>query len=300
MDFTLKTNEDFVVREVISEKFARKFSRTSKGVSRIDGPFSVYLMKKSGENTKDAILKINDRTGKDVGYAGLKDKNAVTYQYITIKDADFEDMDMGNIALSFVSKSQNAITIGDLKGNNFEITLHDFGDHARMEDAIKHASSKGFPNLFGKQRFGRNMDNYLIGRHIVKGNMKKAMEMMDAQEMKPSKDMTKFFIHSYQSWIFNSVLIKCIEKSQIPDQLPIVGYGSKIDSDIVKNILEKECISPKDFMINELSICCRGGMRDTFVKTKIEHYFRNSSVTLKFFLPKGCYATQLLEEIRKF
>src|SRR3989344_6845243 len=104
MNFTLKTNEDFVVRDVISDKFLRKFSRTSSGVSRIDGPYSVYIMKKSGENTKDAIRKIKERTGKEVGYAGLKDRNAVTYQYITLKDADFESMDMGNITLSFVSK----------------------------------------------------------------------------------------------------------------------------------------------------------------------------------------------------
>lgn len=298
MNFTLKTNEDFVVREVISDKFLRKFSRTPSGVSKIDGPYSIYMMKKSGENTKDAIRRIRERTGKEAGYAGLKDKNAVTYQYITLKDADFESMDMGNITLSLVSKSSNAISVGDLKGNNFEITLHDFGDHAKMEDAIKSVSAKGFPNFFGPQRFGRNMDNYLIGRCLVRKDTKKAMKMIESQGRNPSKDMTKFFIHSYQSWIFNAALRKCLEKGDVPKQLPMVGYGSVIRNGAVKDIVEKEGITPKDFMISELSICCRGGMRDTFVKTSVEYYFRNSSVTLRFFLPKGCYATQLLEEIK--
>ncbi|MDI6721284.1 MAG: tRNA pseudouridine(13) synthase TruD [Candidatus Aenigmarchaeota archaeon] len=302
MNVIIKSNEDFVVKEVISDKFLRKFVRTPSGMKRVDGPYSLYLMRKNGENTKDAVRKLAGKLGlrKDsIGYAGLKDKNAITYQYITIRDSFPKDLDAGNICLSFVAKAANHISIGDLKGNDFEITLHDC-EIEKMEDAAKMMRETGFPNFFGCQRFGKNMDNYLIGKCLVKREFDKAERMILSQgKYAVSRNDLKFFIHSYQSWIFNSLLKKCIEKGSACDTIMIVGYGTKANNGIVKDFLDSEKITPHDFMIDELKICCRGGERKAFIKTDIRYAIYKNMAVLKFFLPKGCYATSLLEEIKK-
>ncbi|MBI2172817.1 MAG: tRNA pseudouridine(13) synthase TruD [Candidatus Aenigmarchaeota archaeon] len=304
MNFALRTNDDFVVREVIDDKFLRKFERTSSGVRLVKGRYSLYLMMKSGENTRDVIRKICERTGaRDVGYAGLKDKNAVTYQYITVKDSSFDDLDMGNISVSFVSKTANHISVGDLKGNDFEITLHECTEIEKLEDFARSVRDEGFYNFFGRQRFGVNADNYMIGRCMVKGDMKKAGKAVECQTGKGMSSLQKaeikFFIHSYQSWIFNCVLQKCIENRNVPVKLPLVGYGSRIQNPFMKSFLAMEGVSPDDFMLRGMRICCRGSERQTRVKTTVSYAIKNSTALLKFFLPKGSYATVLLDEMKK-
>ncbi len=304
MHFALRTNDDFVVREVIDNKFLRKFERTPSGVSRIRGPYSLYIVRKSGENTRDAIKKLREKTGvSEIGYAGLKDKNAVTYQYITVKDSPFDALDMGNISVSFVSKSMNHISVGDLLGNNFEITLHECTEVEKLEDFARSVRDDGFYNFFGRQRFGVNADNYLIGRCIVKGDMKKAGKAVECQTGKGMASLQKagikFFIHSYQSWIFNCVLQKCIENKNVPDKLPLVGYGSKIQNSFMKSFLDREGVSPDDFMLRGMRICCRGSERATRVRTSVSYVIRNSTALMKFFLPKGSYATVLLDALEK-
>src|SRR3989338_936985 len=86
----VEREEDFVVEEIPLKKFLAKFSRDSSGVSPIKGPYSLVLLKKKGMTTKDVIDFISRKLSirkEDIGYAGLKDKFAVTSQYMTIKGA---------------------------------------------------------------------------------------------------------------------------------------------------------------------------------------------------------------------
>src|SRR3989338_8877930 len=79
--------EDFIVKEVIDNKFLRKFSRGKKGVQE-QGTYFLYLLKKENMTTKLALQKIAREfriKESEIGYAGLKDKFAVTEQYITLK-----------------------------------------------------------------------------------------------------------------------------------------------------------------------------------------------------------------------
>src|SRR3989344_2913765 len=87
--------EHFVVHEIIGDKFTRLFSRTSKGVQKIEKKYTLYIMKKTGTTTQAAlatVAKYLDTSRDSIGYAGLKDKFAVTTQHITLKDADFEEL----------------------------------------------------------------------------------------------------------------------------------------------------------------------------------------------------------------
>ena len=82
-------------------------------------------------------------------------------------------------------------------------------------------------------------------------------------------------------------------------KLPIIGYDTA-ETQLVKKILRKEKIKKEDFRISSIGITCKGGERDTVMKPKnIEYDVKDDTVKLEFSLPKGSYATVILEELQK-
>src|SRR3989344_6671605 len=87
--------EDFCVKEISKLKIDDK------------GRYCYYLLKKRNYNTLDAIRRISERLRIDmirVGYAGNKDKIAVTEQYISIKDYKIDNLKLKDIELLFIGK----------------------------------------------------------------------------------------------------------------------------------------------------------------------------------------------------
>jgi tRNA pseudouridine13 synthase len=311
----LRENEDFVVREIIDPKFLIKFSRDASGVKPVKGPYTLFLLEKNGLGTIDALKIIAKQFSirvADIGYAGLKDKNAITFQYVTIKGIE-KEINKDNLKLTKVGYSKNMICVGDLIGNKFEITLHDCKNIQNLEKIISEIKERGLPNHFGPQRFGINEDNHKIGKMIVKRRLEHALSLINKNHSKHYDDirkvpkkMLKFFIHAYQSWIFNEALSEYIKNSKKPacDNIPIIGYGSKPAAKhfdmILKNILKKEGISADNFRLSELMICCNGGKRKAFISVSdISYDIKDNDVKICFALPKGSYATVLINEINK-
>ncbi|MEM7819427.1 MAG: tRNA pseudouridine(13) synthase TruD [Candidatus Aenigmatarchaeota archaeon] len=308
--------EDFVVKEIINKKFFKKFSRTRHGIEKIKGPYTLFLMKKRNITTIQAIKKIAKELNineKEIGYAGLKDKFAVAYQYITIKNIDLEKLLLGNIELNKIGYTNNMISIGDLIGNEFDITLHNCNNIRNLENAIENIIKNGLPNYFGPQRFGTNKNNHIIGRYLIKRDFSNAISIINKNYRKKidnikniNKKMLKFFIHAYQSWIFNETIKRYIEKNKTPlfRDVPIFGYDTKLKNNkidkIIKNIIVEEKINQYDFKIPELKICCLGSKRKAFIKlSNISYKIEKNNIKLNFTLPKGSYATVLLNEIIK-
>ena len=119
-----------------------------------------------------------------IGFAGTKDKRAVTSQLLSF-EAPLESvqrLDVHQVTIENAYRSKKHITIGDLIGNRFSIRLRDcrsageelqltIEDTARQLDAIG-----GFPNFFGVQRFGSLRPvTHVVGRHIIKGELEKAV-----------------------------------------------------------------------------------------------------------------------------
>jgi tRNA pseudouridine13 synthase len=306
--------EDFVVNEVVDRKFLRSFERTGKGVRRVAGPYSLFLLKKKNMTTHRAIKIISQKLGipaNGLGYAGLKDRFAVTTQYVTIKGAKTDGFEAGDLSLVKVGVTNRHVSVGDLEGNEFKITLHGC-KAARLSPVVKELS-KGIPNYFGPQRFGAAGNNHVIGKLLVKRRFDKALGEINRIYGKnyPSlsavnKKALKFFINAYQSWIFNEALNRYMEKNNAPlfAEIPIAGFGTRLKNGpagkILKTILAGEKIKPQDFQIRELNMACRGGVRHAFIKVGVKFYaMQDGSVTLRFALPKGCYATNVIREICK-
>ncbi len=138
----------------------------------------------------DILAKALGRRNIDVGYAGLKDKQAVTSQWFSVEHLDSDRaraLQSGNVlppgmkVLEF-SRHRNKIKRGHLAGNRFSIRIRNpewtrIGGETLMNAARERAEAilavllkAGAPNFFGPQRFGMRRDNHLLGMALITGN----------------------------------------------------------------------------------------------------------------------------------
>jgi tRNA pseudouridine13 synthase len=309
---TIRKEDDFIVREIINPKFLKRFRRTAKGISPMHGKYCIFLLKKKGMTTLEAIARLSRELGlprENFGYAGLKDRFSVSYQYITLKSSAMNPIKIKDLEICNIRRTDKPIYIGDLVGNEFTITLHCRKDPS---DVIEELKRRGMPNYFGLQRFGSNKNNQIIGSLIIKREFEKALRLINkncrakyADISEVPKRILKFFMHSYQSLIFNETLNKYMEKNNTAyfSKVPIVGYGTKLKrnnvENIIRGIIKKEHIEPEDFMIRELKLSCMGSKRQLFIKIVNVEYEIEKNLELKFTLPRGSYATVLLREVCK-
>jgi tRNA pseudouridine13 synthase len=135
-------------------------------------------IEKRGMNTAFAAKRIAEWAGvKDVaiGYAGLKDRHAVTRQRFTVhlpgRDApDLATLQDDSLRVLHATRHSRKLPRGALAGNRFELTLRDVvGDRAAIDARIAAIAARGVPNYFGEQRFGRAGDNVEQARAMFGG-----------------------------------------------------------------------------------------------------------------------------------
>lgn len=146
---------------------------------------------------------------REFGYAGLKDKHAVTIQYISIpksalKEAEVFEHPQIKILDTFIHN--NKIRVGHLKGNRFWMRFKkvDGAQKEKIESVIKWIEDNGMPNYFGVQRFGSSGQNFLEGKAIVDGKLK----IRDRKKR-------EFLISAYQSYLFNQWLASRVDLSTL-------------------------------------------------------------------------------------
>lgn len=286
------------------------------------GKYSLWWMNKKEITTVDSVRKIAKRLHlkeRYIGFAGNKDKKAVTKQLISISMVSkfkIVKIDIEGIKLEFYGFDDKPISLGDLDGNNFEIII-------RNLDELKDIENKKIKNFFGEQRFSK--DNIEVGRAIVKKDFKTAAsriaesynevkEYLEIHETdyvgairKLPLKILKIYVHAYQSFLWN----KAAEKIEDDIEIPLIGFDLEIDDKRVEEILEKimkeEGINPRDFIIQQIpEISCEGGIRQVFVKPQFFEVLEKGEdeinkgkkkIRLKFFLPKGSYATEVIKQL---
>lgn len=209
-----QNKDDFVVTEVPLYEFCGS------------GEHLIIKFRKKDLATWDALRVFSDVLGvknKDIGYAGLKDKNAMTVQSISIPkqfEAKLATFNHPNIKILETNYHNNKIKLGHLKGNKFFIRLKKVNptSHTQIVSVLEQIKTFGIPNYFGFQRFGIDGDNYKKGEAIIKGELK-------VKDMK----LRQMYLNSYQSISFNDWLSKRIEISKL-----IEGFGAKEISGFLK------------------------------------------------------------------
>ncbi len=165
--------DDFVVEELTNR------SESTNGKYLI-----VELVKKNWDihHLVRELARILRISQKRFGWAGTKDKRALTKQRISIFDVSEEDIErvrLKDVELKVIGRANKKISLGDLWGNRFKIAIRDIElpqeeTLARVR-AITKEMEKGAPDFFGVQRFGESRPvTHIVGEAIVRGNFKEA------------------------------------------------------------------------------------------------------------------------------
>jgi tRNA pseudouridine13 synthase len=189
--------EDFVVEELPA------YEPSGEGTH-------LFLRFEKKNLTTDAAVRIITKAlgieMRDVGIAGMKDKVAVTTQWVSVpapaKAVDLEErakaLTLDNIQVLDAKRHGNKLKTGHLKGNRFDILVRDVEDDAvpGILAAMERFSKEGVPNLFGLQRFGKEGDN-----------AQRARAWLTGKERAPGDPrLRRFHFSALQSAVFNAVL----------------------------------------------------------------------------------------------
>jgi tRNA pseudouridine13 synthase len=165
--------EDFLVEEI---------PLPEKGGTA--GPYLICQLIKKNWELQHAVKEIAKRLGishRRIGWAGTKDRNAITRQWISIYNVTAEQVlaiQLKDITLEPLRQSNESLSLGQLQGNRFDLVIRDTqsADLARAVQTITGTASEGVPNYFGLQRFGAIRPvTHRVGEWILRGDFEQAV-----------------------------------------------------------------------------------------------------------------------------
>ncbi|MCS3923186.1 tRNA pseudouridine(13) synthase TruD [Methanosalsum natronophilum] len=182
--FTTTSGTGGSLKQIIEDFEVNEVTNREEGKS---GKYLILELKKHNWDTHHVIREISRRlriSQKRITFAGTKDKRAITTQKISISDLDaseIENINLKDIKLKVLGRSNRSVDLGDLIGNEFKITIRNID---LKEDELNTvlesitdeiSESGGVPNYFGIQRFGSIRPiTHLVGRELVKGDTESA------------------------------------------------------------------------------------------------------------------------------
>ncbi len=168
-----------------------------------EGAHAFLRVEKVGRTTEEIVRELARAAGvapRDVGYAGRKDRVAVTTQWFSVPGLDPEaalEIPLRGARVLEAARHPHKLRTGHLRGNRFRILVRDVAP-ALAAAAVSRAEEllrRGLPNRFGEQRFGRDAANAELGRRILRG------------ESGPrDRRAARFLVSALQAEIFNAVL----------------------------------------------------------------------------------------------
>lgn len=166
--------EDFRVRELL------EWPEVSGGAH------VVHLLHKEKLSTAEALALLVREAQVDraaIAYAGLKDRQAVTDQYISIEGRAV-DLSLPNLRVKPVGATDRALTSRMSSGNAFTVVVRDLVPHkaAQLRRALPSLIRTGFPNYFDDQRFGclRHGQGFPM-RSVLLGDFERALQQFVAE-----------------------------------------------------------------------------------------------------------------------
>ncbi|MGA3020716.1 MAG: tRNA pseudouridine(13) synthase TruD [Candidatus Micrarchaeales archaeon] len=178
-----QTPEDFIVKEIMQNGSILEpdieYSAESLGINETkEGKHITFVLQKKDWNTINALLAIakNMRHGrKSIGYAGTKDKKAITVQLASIYNTNYFDMKsvrIKDININGFWRSDGVRMSSNL-GNAFDVIIREVSDEGQAAGIAKELNGM-MPNYFGEQRFGERDNNPKIGISILMGDLEGA------------------------------------------------------------------------------------------------------------------------------
>ncbi|ACL17394.1 tRNA pseudouridine(13) synthase TruD [Methanosphaerula palustris] len=160
------TAEDFVVEEV-------------PDLPGGEGPFLLCTLTKRNWELQRAVKEIASSLGishKRIGWAGTKDKHAVTTQTISLYGVTPEEIasvSLGDLSLTVIGSANGGLSLGSLIENRFTVVIRDCiaEDLDQRVQEVTQVCSQGIPNYYGVQRFGVIRPiTHIAGEYLIQGD----------------------------------------------------------------------------------------------------------------------------------
>ena len=292
-----------------------------------EGEHLYLFVEKKGLTTRDLVdrLVALGVPEVEIGVAGLKDKHAITRQWLSVPvryEKAIAGLEApGEVRVLELSRHKNKLRTGHLKGNRFSVFVKGAEPEAAKR-VMAALAERGVPNYYGPQRFG------LYGKNPEKG-----LALIKGKSTRGRPWLKRFLIGSVQSLIFNEYLAERIRRGlydrllrgdvakkhdtggeflvEDPErenprakrlEISATGpiFGKKyFEAEAEARELEDEILSR--FGLGREEFSARRGARRVIRVPLADWNVRpeEGGVWLDFFLPKGSYATSLLREVMK-
>lgn len=271
--------EDFIVQE------------RSNLIFQDNGRYAYFLLKKKNKNTLQAIQEIARALHipeKNIGFAGSKDRQAVTEQVISIIGVQKENIlkiNLPNITVMFLGYRNVPLSLGELEGNHFTIIVRNIAQSVNLKPISR------IVNYFDEQRFSQR--NIAIGKYLLTKRFSEAVSLIDSPSVdchlqqhnhdvvgalkKIPARLLKLYLHAYQSWIWNKTVEALLSSEKgaqriaysagefifinpppdLPNaDIPLIGADfvpePTVVGTIIQEILAEEKITPSDFILRPL------------------------------------------------
>ncbi|MCF6204487.1 MAG: tRNA pseudouridine(13) synthase TruD [Methylococcaceae bacterium] len=295
------------------------------------GEHAFIQIQKTGENTEyiaRLLARFSGVRQRDVSYAGLKDRHAVTTQWFSIwlpgkSDPDWKKIETEGIKVLQTTRHARKLKRGVLAGNKFQIVIRDWqGDKDELESQLQLIKQEGIPNYFGSQRFG-----------IQGNNVNKALALFQGAKVK--REQRGIYLSSVRSYLFNYLLSERVKLGIwnqgiegdvfIFDQSRSYFKSDHLDSTVLDRVKKGEIhpaglmVGKGDFETTAKALAMEESIVNTYkvlvdglVKFDVKanrrafrvlvnnlqwEFQEDSIVVLNFFLPSGSFATALLREL---
>ncbi|MFH7564504.1 tRNA pseudouridine(13) synthase TruD [Oceanimonas smirnovii] len=164
-----------------------------------EGEHIFLHIRKRGQNTQwiaRDLAKLAGVAQRDVTWAGLKDRHAVTEQWFGVhlpgkEMPDFSPLESDDVQIMAIARHNKKLKTGALKGNWFELTLTELDGEGDLDARLQAISERGVPNYFGDQRFGHNG-----------GNIEQARAMFGGKRIK-DRNKRSMYLSAARSYLFN-------------------------------------------------------------------------------------------------
>lgn len=309
---------DFIVQEELGYPLAG------------EGEFVAVKVRKTNANTLfvgEQLAKFVGISAKNMSYAGLKDRHAVTEQWFCLHLAgketpDFSAFECEGVEILEVTRHNRKIRTGALEGNYFELLLRDVEETDELKQRLNQLQAVGFPHYFTEQRFGRDGHNLTQAQRWASGEI----------SVKDRKKRS-FYLSAARSEVFNLVVSQRIADQQMQtilsgDYLQLAGSNSFFEVKEEDLVQSQQRLDENDVLltaplIGENSLEQNGNEREKAIVAQHENLislmkkermnaarramlckpqdlrwqFEPEGLRLTFFLNSGSYATGLVREL---
>ncbi len=173
------------------------------------GGHTFVYVEKRGRTTEQVVRDLARAagvSGRDVGYAGRKDRHALTRQWLSLPGVEPSEalrFELRDARVLEATRHEHKLKTGHLRGNRFEIVLRGEGTEGleTLRARAVELERRGSPNRYGEQRFGLDGDN-----------AERARRMLETGKAPRDRRAARFLLSALQSEVFNAVLAERLEE----------------------------------------------------------------------------------------